>query len=224
MIIYSIIGYKKAYHEQSVTLIESFLKHVKDAMLVIVTDDIDFYEPYKSERIIPVHMLSQTCQFKANWKHLCLQACQQYVYQGDIIVYLDCDCYFVDDIVEDDFKFIQDGLNAKTQGLHSPSTMDNKAMVDTILGLNPDTSQLYTSFVECAFLIKVDQYFERFVQAWKEICDEIDDKRLNQAGETYHMQIAALRSGLKVNYIKEGTIEPKILRKCEHDSVGLALR
>lgn len=227
--IYTIIAYKEQYRKQSQILIESFLKYVKGSanldMLVIVTDDIAFYKDHIQDCIHVVDRLShETGQFKANWKHLCLEECKPYALLGEPIVYLDTDCYFVDYVDDKDYTGIKDGLNAKLQGTHHPSTMDNQALVDTIYGLNPDRNQLYTSFIECAFIVKVDSLFHQFIQAWKQVCQEIDDKRLNHAGETYAMQIAALRCGLALNTIPSGSLDSKILRRCEKDSIGIAFR
>lgn len=203
MIYYTTIAYNREYQEISLNLINSFNKNTTDSKLVVVTDDVSFYEQYLNDNITAVKGPECIGQFKANLKYASLEALLGVVDIGDYVVFMDADCYFDGKILDTYFNKIQNGLSvqlgARPDDTRYPSQLDSLLHRDKILALNSDVNQKYCTFREACLIFKVDDLFVKFVKEWKNVFVEVEAKQLTHAGETFEIQIVAFRTGISVN-------------------------
>lgn len=206
MIYFTTVAYREPYVQQSLKMIESIREFCPEAKIAVVTDLPERYDGLG----VMVHE-GPKCEykpwFKANYKSYAFEPLLGLVQPDDIVIFLDCDCYLVKTVSEQAYSRIPYGLSvALGKGGQSqvlPEDVQNPVVREKILGINPDSSQLYYVFREAFLAFKVDDSFPKFVEAWKAICGEIDHKQLNHANVTFDIQNAALRAQMPIYNISD---------------------
>lgn len=207
MIYIATMAYREAYRASSIKLLESIRQFVPEAVTVIVTDDVSFYDDHAGLdlRVSEGPVCNYAPYFKANLKAYALNAALDWANPGDIVIFLDADCYITKPLNESMFESIGYGLSlpmgVDMDNLVTPMEVQNTVVRHKILGLNPDLEQKYHVFREAFLLFRVDVTFHTFVHEWCSIYEESLVKQLDNASVTFDIQCAMHRSGLPLNDI-----------------------
>jgi hypothetical protein len=203
------VAYKEFYRDKTKKLISSVHEYLPDAKVFILTDDTNYYNDYSNVTAIEGPVCDFKPYFKANIKSFSLYALLPLISDDDIVLYLDSDCYFIKDFPNPLAEYVQYGLNTHINDYEIekvlPSAILNNAIKNKILMINPDESQLYYIFREGFLLFKVNDIFREFVKAWVDIYNEIEEKQLTHANQTFDIQNAALRAGLPIHNIDKSS-------------------
>lgn len=201
-------------------MIETFVEYIQNCQLIIVADSLDTYEKYLNYSNIKIvkgpDWDTDVC-FKANMKYLCLEETNKFCSIDDIVVYMDADCFFtkkIDNTIFDDMSYgLNVNLGRNPDDTRFPHQITTKSHQDKILSLNPDETQKYYCFIERLLVFKADTNFCDFIIEWAKIYFYVDENQLSHGGETYDIQVAALKSNLQINDIHRHPISAYIFTK-----------
>lgn len=225
-IVYCTIAYSAAYREISLELINTFLLHTPDnSHLIIITDDISFYDCYMSPKITFIEGIENNSPwFEANLK---FQALQYVPLSADYVVMLDCDCFLTDEMLDDYFLNLKNGLNVPIgTNYATPNDIQNDAIRHKMLTLNKDHwAQNYYVFIERCFIIKVEYYiFHDFIKEWEQLYHTVNELKLTHAGEFVEIQLAARRSMMAIHSLHQSPLQQILFTRERNGAIASALR
>jgi hypothetical protein len=208
LITFSVIAYKEKYHNLTLKLLETFKTYANDHRMIVITDDPAFYEGHSAENIIVVQGVPCEGHYKTSLAYQCLEEALKVANSGDVLVLLDADCFFTEKFDAEVFESIGYGLTAQlgNEKMFKPSQMDNKAIANKILSLDPNVEQDYYVFREAVLFFRVDDSIHAFLEAWKQILAELIERRQPCSGQTFDMQVAINRTGYTLNNLGKSRI------------------
>lgn len=202
-----IIGEK--YRNISKKLIESLNKFCPNNKLVVITDDVNFYNSYNN--VIPFsYAENYYSTFNYNNKRLAIEKSFELGYKK--IIYLDADCW-VNDLKIDMFNCLQEGITAN-YSIESVDYIINPSIREKVINVKNrfNNKHVYIFKEQCMiFNITEQEKYKKFFALWAEISKFINSKKLTHCAECTDIGAAAELCGINMNtidYIKE--IKPHI--------------
>lgn len=235
MIVFTTVAFYPRYHRISYHLIDTFLKYVTDAKLLILTDDAAPYEKYKDEP--NVHVIAIECtveHFDLNIKYLVLQRAWE-MFKPKYVICTDADAYFSATIDNSWFDELAEGVNLsfgydysgkKPEWLEiSAAEFGNGTIREKCVALERDTDvKRYRVFREGCFIIKVNDQYMAFVEEWHKIFDEVAAKKLSYVSQIFEVQLACQRANFPLNHIDNGSkLRETIMMDGLNGSIGPAI-
>jgi hypothetical protein len=195
------------YERISYTLADTFLKHTQDCQLVILTDNPVAYENYwDQKRIHIVNIGEQLADRYATLKYKCLEQTWKLL-EPEFIVYVDADVYFTQDLDNDCFEDLPEGLSVPL-GIESykAEQFANETVGKKAISLQTMVEIIYRPFVERCMVFKVGkqyrQLFSRFLLNWQHYTVLIVSRNLTSAAEMIEIQNACLLASFPLNDLK----------------------
>lgn len=225
MIIYTTIAFGTAYSLFAQKLVESFVQWTTKSHLVVVTDCPHLFQSFPN-----VTICSYTPDYKAiaNEKVQAIHFANQLFPNEQVIIYMDCDCFFIDTPDNKALKSLVNGLHASLGVVIKPlpiqsHQLENQGMREKWQFFDRDT--LLYVFVERAFILVGDNYNKlKFVTKWKELKQSCIDNRLTNAGEFIEIQLAAIHVHLPIYNIWPHQIQNVIMTEERDEAVYSAFR
>jgi len=206
-IIYVTLAVGDKYRQISTEqLIPSFLKYNVGAKLVIATDNVEAYpkEMRDSElfTFVQLHDIPESePTFPYNLKYKAIEVAHQKYPTYRKLVYLDCDCYLVNNVDESMFSDIKPGFNVILGNHTGPTNIINPQILQkmSLIARNKDELDV-GAFRECILIFDIyNKYiFRNFLVEWQLIYDKIVKDKLTHCGECVDIQMAAKRANFKV--------------------------
>lgn len=198
------IAYGETYRNLSLRLIDSCVLY-NNLPLLIVTDEVNYYDKYKDNQSIIIisgpQSITSTENFKYNLKLYPIKEAVKYCVQNDIIIYLDCDCYFTHTIDTLILKSLHPGLNVQL-GENNSNVLKTigAECLQTINHLGNPLKEYYW-WREAVMIFKIDGYMNSFLIEWERIFNVIEDANLSHNSDCFTIQIACKHSDLSLSSI-----------------------
>lgn len=223
-IVYCTVSVHHNYHLISKSLLDSFLKFTTDSLLLVLTDDANFYQSYSQYQNIIIledkELVTGVPSVNLNVKYRLLQ--KAYEYNPEYIILVDCDAYITDHIDNEWFRDLPVGINVVIGDVQPASKIQNPTIRKKLLAFNPDENHKYFLFREGTLVLHIGGTFLQFVQEWESLYNYVITNRLTHTSELFEINIASEKAGYPINNLGIHPIR-SVIWMAERVNGGLAI-